>query len=155
MPMDSEPREGRPAMLQSGAVGWLCTTSVAMGGINQSRFLIAALFVGNSSISGKGHVIVPLLAASAGSRWYLPSQSVPWTTARVAAFLTLVDLHRVARIRRLALPVAMPLAALALLPAVVPTGSGSVGSQQPAAGAGAGCGACVRLGQAVPVEESA
>ena len=104
MPMDSEPRQGRPAMLQSGAVGWLCTTSLAMGGVNQSRSRLAARRVGLGSNSGQGHPAVPLPAASSVNQWYLPPQSVPWSTAP---------------------------------------------------GAGARCGACVRLGQVVPVEASA
>ncbi len=42
-------------------VGWFGTTAVAMGGINQSLFLIAALYVGQGAISGQGSAAVPLL----------------------------------------------------------------------------------------------
>jgi len=35
-------------------VGWFGTTSVAMGGINQSLFLIGALFIGQGAIPGQG-----------------------------------------------------------------------------------------------------
>jgi two-component system, sensor histidine kinase len=43
-------------------VGWFGTTAVAMGGINQSLFLLGALFVGQDTISGQGSAAVPLLA---------------------------------------------------------------------------------------------
>ncbi|MBV9997986.1 MAG: amino acid permease [Verrucomicrobia bacterium] len=42
-------------------VGWLGTTAVAMGGINQSLFLIGALFIGQDQIPGQGSAAVPLL----------------------------------------------------------------------------------------------
>lgn len=42
-------------------IGWFGITAVAMGGINQSLFLIGALFVGQGSISGQGSAAVPLL----------------------------------------------------------------------------------------------
>ena len=35
-------------------IGWFGITSVAMGGINQSLFLMGALFVGQGSIPGQG-----------------------------------------------------------------------------------------------------
>jgi diguanylate cyclase (GGDEF)-like protein len=42
-------------------LGWVGTTALAMGGSNQSLFLIAALFVGQGTISGQGSAAVPLL----------------------------------------------------------------------------------------------
>ena len=42
-------------------LGWYGTTAIAMGGSNQSLFLIAALFVGQGDILGQGSAAVPLL----------------------------------------------------------------------------------------------
>ncbi len=42
-------------------LGWLGTTALAMGGSNQSLFLIAALFVGQGAIPGQGSAAIPLL----------------------------------------------------------------------------------------------
>ena len=42
-------------------IGWIGTTALAMGGANQSLFLIAALFVGQGAIPGQGSAAVPLL----------------------------------------------------------------------------------------------
>ena len=42
-------------------MGWISTTALALGGSNQSLFLIAALFVGQGSIPGQGSAAVPLL----------------------------------------------------------------------------------------------
>ncbi len=42
-------------------LGWIGTTALAMGGSNQSLFLIAALFVGQGDILGQGSAAVPLL----------------------------------------------------------------------------------------------
>ena len=42
-------------------LGWLTTTAMAMGGSNQSLFLIAALFIGQDPIPGQGSAAVPLL----------------------------------------------------------------------------------------------
>ncbi|MDN7917832.1 ATP-binding protein [Burkholderia gladioli] len=43
-------------------IGWIGTTALAMGGSNQSLFLIAALFAGQGDIPGQGSAAVPLLA---------------------------------------------------------------------------------------------
>ena len=43
------------------SIGWLGTTALAMGGSNQSLFLIGALFVGQGAIHGQGSAAVPLL----------------------------------------------------------------------------------------------
>lgn len=42
-------------------LGWIGTTALAMGGSNQSLFLITALFVGQGNIPGQGSAAVPLL----------------------------------------------------------------------------------------------
>ncbi|GAC1547052.1 MAG: hypothetical protein NVS3B16_18590 [Vulcanimicrobiaceae bacterium] len=42
-------------------IGWLSTTALAVGGSNQSLFLLGALFVGQGTISGQGSAAVPLL----------------------------------------------------------------------------------------------
>lgn len=42
-------------------IGWIGTTAMAMGGSNQSLFLITALFVGQGAIAGQGSAAVPLL----------------------------------------------------------------------------------------------
>ncbi len=42
-------------------IGWVGTAALAMGGSNQSLFLIAALFVGQGDIPGQGSAAVPLL----------------------------------------------------------------------------------------------
>ena len=44
-------------------IGWVGTTALAMGGSNQSLFLIAALFAGQDAIPGQGSAAVPLLIA--------------------------------------------------------------------------------------------
>ena len=50
-------------------IGWVGTTALAMGGSNQSLFLITALFVGQGAISGQGSAAVPLLIV--GLPWQL------------------------------------------------------------------------------------
>src|SRR6516165_10081079 len=42
-------------------LGWVATSALAMGGSNQSLFLIAALFAGQGDIPGQGSAAVPLL----------------------------------------------------------------------------------------------
>jgi two-component system, sensor histidine kinase len=42
-------------------IGWIGTTAMAMGGSNQSLFLLAALFAGQGDILGQGSAAVPLL----------------------------------------------------------------------------------------------
>ncbi len=42
-------------------MGWFGATALAMGGSNQSLFLLAALFVGQGDIPGQGSAAVPLL----------------------------------------------------------------------------------------------
>jgi len=55
----AEHREG-PAE-HPRTLGWVATSALAMGGSNQSLFLIAALFVGQGDIPGQGSAAVPLL----------------------------------------------------------------------------------------------
>jgi diguanylate cyclase (GGDEF)-like protein/PAS domain S-box-containing protein len=56
-------------------LGWIGTTALAMGGSNQSLFLLTALFVGQGDILGQGSAAVPLLivglllAAMAAPGW--------------------------------------------------------------------------------------
>ncbi len=50
-------------------VGWFGTTSVAMGGINQSLFLLGALFVGQGAIPGQGSAAVVLLGVGLLLSW--------------------------------------------------------------------------------------
>ncbi len=42
-------------------LGWLGTTAMAMGGSNQSLFLLSALFIGQGDILGQGSACIPLL----------------------------------------------------------------------------------------------
>ena len=50
-------------------VGWFGTTAVAMGGINQSLFLLGALFVGQGAIPGQGSAAVVLLGIGLILSW--------------------------------------------------------------------------------------
>ena len=50
-------------------LGWVGTTALAMGGSNQSLFLIAALFAGQGDILGQGSAAVPLLALGLLLSW--------------------------------------------------------------------------------------
>ena len=42
-------------------LGWVGTSSLAMGGSNQSLFLLSALFIGQGNILGQGSAAIPLL----------------------------------------------------------------------------------------------
>jgi diguanylate cyclase (GGDEF)-like protein/PAS domain S-box-containing protein len=50
-------------------VGWFGTTAVAMGGINQSLFLLSALFIGQADIPGQGSAAVVLLGIGLLLSW--------------------------------------------------------------------------------------
>ena len=50
-------------------VGWFGTTAVAMGGINQSLFLLSALFIGQGAIPGQGSAAVVLLGVGLLLSW--------------------------------------------------------------------------------------
>jgi two-component system, sensor histidine kinase len=69
--IDSENSAGRPDVVTAHprTIGWIGTTALAMGGSNQSLFLLAALFVGQGSIPGQGSAAVPLLAAGLLLSW--------------------------------------------------------------------------------------
>jgi len=51
----------KPGDIHPRVIGWLGTSSLAMGGSNQALFLIVALFVGQGTIPGQGSAAVPLL----------------------------------------------------------------------------------------------
>jgi diguanylate cyclase (GGDEF)-like protein len=51
------------------SLGWVGATALAMGGSNQSLFLIAALFVGQGDIPGQGSAAVPLLVIGVLLSW--------------------------------------------------------------------------------------
>ena len=57
------------APLHPRTVGWFGTTAVAMGGINQSLFLLGALFVGQGAIPGQGSAAVVLLGVGLLLSW--------------------------------------------------------------------------------------
>jgi signal transduction histidine kinase/CheY-like chemotaxis protein/L-asparagine transporter-like permease len=50
-------------------LGWFGTTALAMGGSNQSLFLLAALFIGQGDIPGQGSAAVPLLVLGLFLSW--------------------------------------------------------------------------------------
>ncbi len=50
-----------PTVDHPRTLGWVATTALAMGGSNQSLFLITALFAGQGDITGQGSAAVPLL----------------------------------------------------------------------------------------------
>ncbi len=50
-------------------VGWFGTTAVAMGGINQSLFLLGILIIGQGSIPGQGSAAVVLLGVGLILSW--------------------------------------------------------------------------------------
>lgn len=50
-------------------LGWFATSALAMGGSNQSLFLMAVLFVGQGSIPGQGSAAVPLLILGLALSW--------------------------------------------------------------------------------------
>ena len=80
-PVDSSPKyvkDSTPAILRDHpaaptghprTVGWFGTTAVAMGGINQSLFLLGALFVGQGAILGQGSAAIPLLTVGLLLSW--------------------------------------------------------------------------------------
>ena len=50
-------------------LGWIAAAALAMGGSNQSLFLIAALFAGQGDIAGQGSAAVPLLVIGLLLAW--------------------------------------------------------------------------------------
>ena len=70
--IESDNSTGRPgytATAHPRTIGWIGTTALAMGGSNQSLFLLCALFVGQGSIPGQGSAAVPLLIAGLLLSW--------------------------------------------------------------------------------------
>ena len=71
------PSRGCQELRQGGAgpaphprrLGWLGTSALAMGGSNQSLFILAALFVGQGDILGQGTAAVPLLVLGLLLAW--------------------------------------------------------------------------------------
>ncbi len=63
-----QPRDESPLPHQR-SMGWIGTTALAMGGSNQSLFLLAALFVGQADISGQGSAAVILLIVGVLLSW--------------------------------------------------------------------------------------
>ena len=51
------------------SIGWIGATALAMGGSNQSLFLLSALFIGQGSITGQGSATVALLIAGLLLSW--------------------------------------------------------------------------------------
>jgi two-component system, sensor histidine kinase len=58
---DGAGRAGQRSRIHPRTIGWLGTTALAMGGSNQSLFLIAALFGGQGDIPGQGSASLILL----------------------------------------------------------------------------------------------
>ena len=58
-----------PVRIHPRTVNWFGITSVAMGGCNQSLFLIGALFVGQGTIPGQGSAAVLLLIVGLLMSW--------------------------------------------------------------------------------------
>jgi two-component system, sensor histidine kinase len=64
----SQQPESRPNT-HPRTLGWVGTTALAMGGSNQSLFLMAALFIGQGDILGQGSAAVPLLIVGLLLSW--------------------------------------------------------------------------------------
>jgi diguanylate cyclase (GGDEF)-like protein/PAS domain S-box-containing protein len=56
----NDPPEAAPPA-HPRTLGWIGTTALAMGGSNQSLFILGALFVGQGDILGQGSAAIPLL----------------------------------------------------------------------------------------------
>ncbi len=65
----AEVDENEQAFAHPRVLGWRGTTALAMGGSNQSLFLIGALFAGQGSISGQGSAAIPLLIVGLLLSW--------------------------------------------------------------------------------------
>src|SRR4051812_25869309 len=59
--------EGQPSHPRT--IGWLGTAALAMGGSNQSIFIIGALLIGQDNIPGQGTAAIPLLFAGLVLGW--------------------------------------------------------------------------------------
>src|SRR5882757_5908360 len=60
---------GLDAQAHPRTLGWIGTTALAMGGSNQSLFLLSALFIGQGAIPGQGSAAVLLLIAGLLLSW--------------------------------------------------------------------------------------
>src|SRR5476649_2318969 len=58
---DGTPGVGTIAPQHPRTLGWVSTAALAMGGSNQSLFLLSALFVGQGDILGQGSAAILLL----------------------------------------------------------------------------------------------
>src|SRR6185436_20813377 len=61
---DTQDSRAHPRVL-----GWLGTSALAMGGSNQSLFLIGALIAGQGDIAGQGSAAIPLLVVGLILSW--------------------------------------------------------------------------------------
>ena len=59
--MDTAPPTATNSRSHPRTIGWLGTSAMAMGGSNQSLFIIVALFAGQGAIPGQGSAAVALL----------------------------------------------------------------------------------------------
>ena len=167
------------------SIGWVGTTALALGGSNQSLFLLAALIGGQGSaaipllvvglvlswaaLPGWTELILmwphrvggiaaacaeafrpynPLLAALTGTcywwgwvptcgltallsaaaiqQWFMPLVSVQWLASAIVAFFVVVNLCGLRWVVRLAVPIALIAAGLALVSALAPVLAGKV-----------------------------
>ena len=63
------PQTHSPLQSHPRTIGWFGATALAMGGSNQSLFLLSALFIGQEAISGQGSATIPLLIAGLLLAW--------------------------------------------------------------------------------------
>jgi signal transduction histidine kinase/L-asparagine transporter-like permease/AmiR/NasT family two-component response regulator len=85
----AHPAHGTPeisAKPHPPVLGWIGTSALAMGGSNQSLFLITALFVGQGNILGQGSAAVPLM---------IVGLFLSWAAAPAWVELVLISKHRV------------------------------------------------------------
>lgn len=61
--------ENSPGSTHPRRIGWVATTALAIGGSNQSIFLLGALLVGQGAIAGQGSAAIPLLAVGVLLAW--------------------------------------------------------------------------------------
>src|SRR5258708_7094241 len=61
--------EDEPGRVHPRKLGWLSTSALAMGGSNQSLFLIGALLIGQGKIPGQGTAAIALLILGLALAW--------------------------------------------------------------------------------------
>jgi diguanylate cyclase (GGDEF)-like protein len=76
MPPSAEPMQDTVNFAHPRSLGWVGTTAMAIGGSNQSLFLITALIFGQGTIHGQGTAAIPLLIAGLLLSW---SAAPGWT----------------------------------------------------------------------------